>query len=133
MIVGNVISAGMGQGIARKIAIKAGIPETTPAYSLNMVCGSSMQAIKNRMNEIRCGMDLVLCGGVEFMSNIPFATNSFIRLGKKFGDFTMIDLMTHDGLHDSFSGVHMGITAENIAKNTISRATNKTSIPICRK
>lgn len=115
VIIGNVISAGTGQGIARKIAIKAGIPETVPAYSVNMVCGSGMQAIRNGMNEIKCGSDLVLCGGFEFMSNIPFATNSYIRLGKKFGDFTMTDLMTHDGLIDSFSGVHMGITAENIA------------------
>jgi acetyl-CoA C-acetyltransferase len=81
-----------------------------------MVCGSGMQAIINGINEIRCGKDLILCGGVEFMSNIPYATNSYIRLGKKFGDFTMTDLMTHDGLIDSFSGVHMGITAENIAR-----------------
>ena len=117
VIIGNVISAGTGQGIARKIAIQAGIPEHVPAYSLNMVCGSGMQAIRNGMNEIRCGSDLVLCGGFEFMSNIPFATNSYIRLGKKFGDFTMTDLMTHDGLLDSFSGVHMGITAENIAED----------------
>lgn len=115
VIIGNVISAGMGQGLARKIAMDAGIPERTPAYSVNMVCGSGMQAIRNGINEIKCGNDLVLCGGLEFMSNIPFATNSYIRLGKKFGDFTMTDLMTHDGLLDSFSGVHMGITAENIA------------------
>lgn len=84
--------------------------------------GSGIQAIRNGMNEIRCGNRLVLCGGFEFMSNIPFATNSYIRMGKKFGDFTMTDLMTHDGLIDSFSGVHMGITAENVArKYAISR------------
>ena len=116
VIIGNVISAGEGQGIARKIAVLSGIPIETPAYSLNMVCGSGMQAVLNGMNEIRCGAQLVLCGGLEFMSNIPFATNSYIRLGKKFGDFTMTDLMTHDGLLDAFSGVHMGITAENVAK-----------------
>lgn len=116
VIVGNVISAGTGQGIARKIAILSGVPERIPAYSVNMVCGSGMQAIRNGINEIKCGSNLVLCGGFEFMSNIPYATNSYIRLGKKFGDFTMTDLMTHDGLIDSFSGVHMGITAENIAQ-----------------
>lgn len=116
VIVGNVISAGTGQGIGRKIAILAGVPESVPAYSINMVCGSGMQAIRNGINEIRCGSNVVLCGGFEFMSNIPYATNSYIRLGKKFGDFTMTDLMTHDGLIDSFSGVHMGITAENIAR-----------------
>ena len=116
VIVGNVIGAGTGQGIARKISITAGIPEEVPAYTVGMVCGSGMQAIRNAVNEIKCGSSLVLCGGFEFMSNIPFATNSYIRLGKKFGDFTMTDLMTHDGLIDAFSGVHMGITAENIAK-----------------
>lgn len=116
VIIGNVISAGTGQGLARKIAVMAGIPEDVPAYSVNMVCGSGMQAIRNAMNEIKCGSQVVLAGGVEFMSNIPYATNSYIRLGKKFGDFTMTDLMTHDGLIDSFSGVHMGITAENIVK-----------------
>ena len=116
VIIGNVISAGTGQGIARKIAVLAGVPETVPAYTVNMVCGSGMQAIRNGVNEIRCGSNLVLCGGFELMSNIPFATNSYIRLGKKFGDFTMTDLMTHDGLIDAFHGIHMGITAENIAR-----------------
>jgi len=116
VIIGNVISAGTGQAAARNIAINAGIPLTSPAYTLNEVCGSGMQAIINGINEIKCGKNLVLCGGFEFMSNIPFCTDTYMRLGKKFGDFKMIDLMTRDGLLDSFSGVHMGITAENIAK-----------------
>ena len=81
-----------------------------------MVCGSGMEAVRNAVLEIQCGSNLVLAGGFELMSNIPFATNTYMRLGKKFGDFVMTDLMTHDGLIDSFSGVHMGITAENIAK-----------------
>ena len=116
VIVGNVISAGIGQATARNIAINAGVPLESPAYSLNEVCGSGMQAIINGVNEIKCGKNLVLCGGFEFMSNIPFCTDTYMRLGKKFGDFKMVDLMTHDGLIDSFSGVHMGITAENIVK-----------------
>ncbi|MBQ6334411.1 MAG: acetyl-CoA C-acyltransferase [Erysipelotrichaceae bacterium] len=116
VIVGNVISAGMGQGVARAIAINSGIDQSVPAYSVNMVCGSGMQAIINACNEIECGKDLILAGGVEFMSNIPYATNTFLRLGKKFGNFEMTDLMVSDGLTDSFSGVHMGITAENIAR-----------------
>lgn len=116
VIIGNVISAGIGQATARNIAINAGIPLESPAYSINEVCGSGMQAIINGVNEIKCGKNLVLCGGFEFMSNIPFCTDTYMRLGKKFGDFKMVDLMTHDGLIDSFSGVHMGITAENIAK-----------------
>lgn len=116
VIVGNVISAGIGQATARNIDINAGVPLESPAYSLNEVCGSGMQAIINGVNEIKCGKNLVLCGGFEFMSNIPFCTDTYMRLGKKFGDFKMVDLMTHDGLIDSFSGVHMGITAENIVK-----------------
>lgn len=117
IIIGNVISAGIGQAAARNIAVHAGVPIHVPAYSLNEVCGSGMQAIINGMNDIMCGKDLVLCGGFEFMSNIPFCTDTDMRAGRKVGDFKMIDLMTHDGLTDSFSGVHMGITAENIAKN----------------
>ena len=116
VIVGNVISAGIGQATARNIAINAGVPLESPAYSLNEVCGSGMQAIINGVNEIKCGKNLALCGGFEFMSNIPFCTDTYMRLGKKFGDFKMVDIMTHDGLIDSFSGVHMGITAENIVK-----------------
>ena len=117
VIFGNVISAGLGQGIARTIAINSGLSIETPAYTVGMVCGSGMQAVINGFKSIQCGNNLELVGGLEFMSNIPYATASYIRLGKKFGDFTMIDLMTHDGLIDSFSGVHMGITAENIARD----------------
>jgi len=116
LIVGNVISAGMGQGFARAIALKSGMRQETAAYSINMVCGSGMQAIANGYKDILLGKDIVMAGGVEIMSNIPYATNTFIRLGKKFGNFEMTDLMVSDGLTDSFSGVHMGITAENIAE-----------------
>lgn len=115
-IFGNVISAGLGQGVARKLAINSGVPVEKPAYLVNMVCGSGMQAIANSFNELKLGKKLVLTGGFEFMSNIPYATDTYLRLGKKFGDFKMVDLMTKDGLYDSFSGVHMGVTAENIAK-----------------
>lgn len=115
-IVGNVVSANMGQAFFRKIAINSGIPQEKPAYAVNMVCGSGMMAIINAVKEVKCGANLVLAGGVEFMSNIPYATNTYLRLGKKFGNFEMTDLMVSDGLTDAFSGVHMGITAENIAK-----------------
>ena len=115
-IVGNVISANMGQGFFRKISVNAGIPIEKPSYGVNMVCGSGMMAIINAVKEIKCGSSLVVAGGVEFMSNIPYATNTYIRLGKKFGNFEMTDLMVSDGLTDTFSGVHMGITAENIAR-----------------
>ena len=115
-IVGNVISANMGQAFFRKIAIKSGIPQDKPAYAVNMVCGSGMLAVINGVKEILCGSNLIVAGGVEFMSNIPYATNTYLRLGKKFGNFEMTDLMVSDGLTDTFSGVHMGVTAENIAK-----------------
>lgn len=116
LIVGNVISAGMGQGFARAIALNSGMKQETTAYSINMVCGSGMQAIINGYKDVLLGKEIVLVGGVEIMSNIPYATNTFIRLGKKFGNFEMTDLMISDGLTDSFSKVHMGITAENIAE-----------------
>ena len=115
-IIGNVISANMGQAFFRKIAINAGIPVEKPAYAVNMVCGSGMMAVINAVKEIKCGSNLVVAGGVEFMSNIPYATNTYLRLGKKFGNFEMTDLMVSDGLTDAFSGVHMGVTAENIAR-----------------
>lgn len=122
VIVGNVISAGLKQGFARAISIIAGIDQKVPAYSVNMVCGSGMQAIINACNEIECGKNLVLAGGVEFMSNIPFATDASIRKGNKFGNLQLSDLMLTDGLTDSFSNEHMGLTAENIAlKYEISR------------
>ena len=86
-IVGNVISANMGQGFFRKISVNAGIPIEKPSYGVNMVCGSGMMAIINAVKEIKCGSSLVVAGGVEFMSNIPYATNTYIGLGKKFGNF----------------------------------------------
>ena len=115
VIVGNVYAAGLGQGVARKIAVLSGVPVESPAYSVNMVCGSGMQAVINGCMEICMGKDLVLAGGFEFMSNVPFAANG-LRAGKKLGDFAMTDLILKDGLTDTFSGLHMGMTAENIAK-----------------
>lgn len=118
VILGNVYSSNLGQGVARAIAIKSGCGKenSVPAYSINEVCGSGMQAIINACQEIECGKELVLAGGIEFMSNVPYATESYLRLGQKNGNFTMADLMIKDGLIDQFSGKHMGITAENIAK-----------------
>lgn len=118
-IIGNVYSSNLGQGPARAIAYKAKLGSSeygVPAYSINEVCGSGMQAIINACNEIDCGANLILCGGMDFMSNVPYATESYLRLGQKSGNFTMSDLMIKDGLTDSFYGIHMGVTAENIAK-----------------
>lgn len=115
VILGNVYSTNLGQGIARKIAVNAGVPVETPAYAVNMVCGSGMQAVINGCMELCMGKDLVLAGGIEFMSNVPYAADG-IRGGNKLGDLTLTDLLLKDGLTDTFSGLHMGITAENIAK-----------------
>ena len=114
-IFGLSIPSGMGQGISRKITLEAGLPIQVPSYIVNMVCGSGMQAFINACNEIKLGSHCVLTGGFEFMSNIPYATDTYLRLGKKFGDFKMVDLMIKDGLLDSRLNYHMGITAENIA------------------
>lgn len=119
VIVGNVYSSNLGQAVARNIAIKSGCgmhDYSVPAYTLNEVCGSGMQAIINACLEIENGKELVLAGGIEFMSNIPYATDSHLRFGQKNGNFIMTDLMIKDGLIDQISSSHMGITAENIAK-----------------
>ena len=116
VILGSVLSAGMGQGPARQIALAAGIPEAVPASLVSMVCGSGMQALRLAMNAVRCGAGAVLCGGFEFMSNAPYLTDGQIRRGSRMGNLTMTDLMMRDGLEDAMSGVHMGVTAENIAR-----------------
>lgn len=115
---GNVLSAGQGQGVARQASIKAGIPETIPAYSLNMVCGSGLKTVMNGFLSIRSEeYDVVLTGGTESMSQAPYLVPSRTRTGSKMGDFKVIDHMVHDGLTDAFEGYHMGITAENVAKD----------------
>lgn len=124
VIVGNVLQAGLGQNIARQIAIKAGIPERIPANSINMVCGSGMKSVMNGSLEIMTGnADLVVAGGVESMTQAPYVVNAKIRDGVKMGDLQLQDVILQDGLIDSFTKIHMGITAENIAERyAISRA-----------
>lgn len=124
VIVGNVLQAGLGQNIARQISIKSGIPESIPANSINMVCGSGMKSVMNGALEILTGnADLVVAGGVESMTQAPYLVNARIRDGVKMGDLQMQDVILQDGLLDSFTKIHMGITAENIADlYAISRA-----------
>jgi len=123
VIVGNVLSAGVGQGIARQISLKAGVPVEVPAYSLNMVCGSGMKSVMNAVAGIRSGQsEIVVAGGVESMSQAPYLVGSKTREGVKMGDLTMQDHILRDSLLDAFTNVHMGITAENIAaKHGITR------------
>ncbi|MDY0063879.1 MAG: acetyl-CoA C-acetyltransferase [Bacilli bacterium] len=117
VIVGNILPAGLGQGMGRQVSIKAGIKQEIPAYSLNMVCGSGMKAVMNAFANIQAGMHhLVIAGGVESMSNAPFLVSSKTRDGVKMGDFNLVDHMIYDALTDVFNNVHMGITAENIAE-----------------
>ncbi|MEJ2659333.1 MAG: acetyl-CoA C-acetyltransferase, partial [Desulfobacteraceae bacterium] len=116
VIMGNVIGAGQGQNVARQAAIRAGIPKETPAYAVNKVCGSGMKAVALAAQSILLGEnDVVLCGGMESMSLIPYAAPS-VRWGARMGNAELVDLMALDGLLEIFYGYHMGLTAENIAE-----------------
>ena len=117
VIVGNVLSAGLGQGPGRQVAIAAGVPVEIPAYSLNMVCGSGMKAVINAATAIAAGKaDLIAAGGTEVMSGAPYLVTGKTRSGTKMGDLKMIDHMIFDALTDAYGGMHMGITAENVAE-----------------
>ena len=116
VILGNVVSAGLGMGIGRQAALYSDLPETVPAYSINMVCGSGMKAVMDGVSHIRCGdCELVVAAGVENMSQIPFAASGALRGGQKMGDISLKDLLINDGLTDAFNLCHMGVTAENVA------------------
>lgn len=115
LILGNILPAGLGQGLARQVAIKVGLPQAMPAYGVNMVCGSGMKTIMNGFMSIQAGFhDLVIAGGAESMSQAPYIIPGRARQGLKFGNFEVIDHMVHDALTDAFNPIHMGITAENI-------------------
>ncbi|NDW11876.1 acetyl-CoA C-acetyltransferase [Bacteroides sp. 214] len=117
VIVGNVLCAGLKQGVARQAAIKAGIPQEVPAYGVNMICGSGMKSIMMAYNSIKAGeANLILAGGTESMSGAGFVTPGSVRGGQKMGNIISVDHMVYDGLTDAFSGLHMGITAENVAE-----------------
>lgn len=117
VIVGNVVSAGQGMNIGRQAALLAGIPDSVPAYTLNMVCGSGMKTVMDAASHIKAGdAQVVVAAGVEVMSQIPFIVPSNIRDGQKMGNMTLTDLLINDGLTDVFNQYHMGVTAENVAK-----------------
>lgn len=116
VLIGNVLSAGLGQNIARQIGVYAGTSETTPAVTINQVCGSGLRAIMMGMQIIQLGeAEIVLAGGTESMSNASYLLPK-ARTGYRMGDGTLVDSMIIDGLTDAFNGYHMGITAENIAE-----------------
>ncbi len=117
VIVGNILSAGQRQGVARQSSVNAGIPIEVPAYSLNMVCGSGMKAISNAFSAIKAGeANLIIAGGTECMSGAPFLIPGQVRSGYKMGNMINQDHMILDGLWDAFNDYHMGVTAENIAE-----------------
>src|SRR5690349_12667731 len=116
VIMGQVLTAGVGQNPARQAAIKAGIPYMVPAMTINKVCGSGLQAAMLGAQAIANGdSDLVIAGGQESMSLAPHALNGS-RDGFRMGDAKMVDTMIVDGLWDVFNQYHMGVTAENVAK-----------------
>ncbi len=115
VLMGQVLTAASGQNPARQAAIKAGLPASVPAMTINKVCGSGLKAVHLATQAIACGdADVVIAGGQESMSNAPHAMPGS-RNGQRMGPITMVDTMIVDGLWDAFNDYHMGITAENIA------------------
>jgi acetyl-CoA C-acetyltransferase len=115
VILGQVLTGGVGQNPARQSVIAAGMPISIPAMTINKVCGSGLKSVALAANAIRAGeADLIIAGGQENMSLAMHA--SYLRAAHKFGDEKLLDMMKYDGLTDVFSGATMGMTAENIAK-----------------
>ena len=111
---GCILTAGLGQNVARQVSIKAGIPYSVPAYTVGMVCGSGMKSVIEGARSILAGdADVVVCGGTENMSAAPFAAPD-ARWGARMGDKKLVDTMIKDGLWDAYNNYHMGTTAENI-------------------
>lgn len=116
VIMGNVLTAGLGQNPARQAVIKAGLPVEVPAMTINKVCGSGLRSVSLACQAILAGdADIMVAGGMENMSRAPYVLDS-ARWGQRMGNGTMVDSMITDGLWDAFNNYHMGITAENIAE-----------------
>ncbi|WP_315081646.1 acetyl-CoA C-acetyltransferase [uncultured Clostridium sp.] len=116
VIMGNVIQAGLGQNPARQSTLKAGLPNEVPAMTINKVCGSGLRAVSLAAQMIKAGdADVIVAGGMENMSAAPYVLPG-ARWGQRMGDAKMVDTMIKDGLWDAFNNYHMGVTAENIAK-----------------
>jgi acetyl-CoA C-acetyltransferase len=116
VLIGNVLGAGLGQNVARQVAVKSGVPVEVPSMTLNKLCGSGLRAITLAAQEIMIGdAEVILCGGTESMSNVPYIIPT-ARFGQRMGDGKLVDTMIQDGLTDAFNNYHMGITAENLAE-----------------
>lgn len=116
VILGQVLTAGVGQNPARQASIEAGLPQECPAMTINKVCGSGLKAVHLAAQAIKCGdADVIIAGGQENMSASPHVLPKS-RDGQRMGDWQLRDTMIVDGLWDAFNDYHMGVTAENIAK-----------------
>ena len=114
LMFGCILTAGLGQNVARQVGVKAGLPYSVPAYTVGMVCGSGMKSVIEGARAILAGdANIVVCGGTENMSMAPFASFD-ARWGARMGDKNLVDTMIKDGLWDAFNNYHMGTTAENI-------------------
>ena len=115
VILGQILTAAQGQNPGRQAAMKAGIPVETPAYLVNQLCGSGLRAVALGYQSIKNGdASIIVAGGQESMSMAPHAAH--LRNGQKMGSLEFVDTMIKDGLMDAFHGIHMGITAENVAR-----------------
>ena len=116
VILGQVLAAGVGQKPARQAVIKSGLPQAVPAMSINKVCGSGLKAVMLAAQAVSAGdSEIVIAGGQESMSLAPHVLNGS-REGQRMGDWKLVDTMITDGLWDVYNQIHMGITAENVAK-----------------
>ena len=116
VIMGCVLQGGLGQNVARQMALDAGLPVEVPAMTINKVCGSGLRAVELAAQIIKAGdAEIVIAGGAENMSSTAYALPSG-RWGARMGNGQIVDMMVNDGLTDAFQGYHMGITAENICE-----------------
>lgn len=116
VILGNVLSAGLGQNVARQVAMHAGVPKEVPSFTINQVCGSALKTIMLGVQSIMAGdNEVVVVGGTENMSQAPYVLKDH-RWGARMGNKQVIDTLVNDGLWDAFHDYHMGITAENVAE-----------------
>ncbi|HKT22469.1 MAG TPA: acetyl-CoA C-acyltransferase, partial [Nitrososphaerales archaeon] len=116
VVMGNVVSAGLGQNPARQAAVHAGVPFAVGSFTVNKVCGSGLKAIMLAAQSVKAGdNEVVVAGGMESMSNAPYLAKG-VRWGTKFGDARLLDAMIVDGLWDAYHNYHMGLTGEHVAK-----------------
>jgi acetyl-CoA C-acetyltransferase len=117
VILGNVVAAGQGMNVARQVGLRLGLPQTVPAFAVNMMCASGMYAVALAAQAIQAGQaHTVLCGGSESMSNAPYLLERARSGGYRLEDGQVVDAVLRDGLIDPLAGEHMGLTAERLAK-----------------